>query len=102
MPGPRASSHVGIQPRSCCAEVSRQGRHRCEGLNEAHAAALPRLDAGVGRQTMTSAEHRISLHQAQELPAVVDVVTAADVLGIGRTAAYGLIRTEAWPTPGCD
>jgi predicted DNA-binding transcriptional regulator AlpA len=48
---------------------------------------------------MTSVEHRMSLDQAQELPAVVDVVTAAAVLGIGRTAAYELIRTDAWPTP---
>ena len=48
---------------------------------------------------MTSSEQRMSLHQAQELPAVVDVITAAAVLGIGRTAAYELIRTDAWPTP---
>jgi predicted DNA-binding transcriptional regulator AlpA len=48
---------------------------------------------------MTSVEHRMSLHRAQELPAMVDVVTAAAVLGIGRTAAYELIRTDAWPTP---
>ena len=33
------------------------------------------------------------------LPAVVDVVTAAEVLGIGRTVAYELIRTDRFPTP---
>lgn len=33
------------------------------------------------------------------LPPVVDVPTAAAVLGIGRTAAYELIRTNCWPTP---
>lgn len=32
------------------------------------------------------------------LPVVVDLVTAASVLGIGRTAAYELVRTGRWPT----
>ena len=36
------------------------------------------------------------LHQ---LPVVVDLVTAAAVLGIGRTTAYGMVRTGRWPTP---
>ena len=30
---------------------------------------------------------------------VVDVPTAAAVLGVGRTAAYELIRVGRWPTP---
>jgi excisionase family DNA binding protein len=33
------------------------------------------------------------------LPAVIDVPTAAQVLGIGRTAAYRLVREGEWPTP---
>jgi predicted DNA-binding transcriptional regulator AlpA len=33
------------------------------------------------------------------LPAVVDVPTAAAILGIGRSAAYELIRVGQWPTP---
>lgn len=33
------------------------------------------------------------------LPAVLDVGTAAKILGLSRTAAYELIRTDAWPTP---
>ena len=33
------------------------------------------------------------------LPAVVDVGTAADALGLSRTAAYELIRAGHWPTP---
>ncbi|WP_432502587.1 DNA-binding protein [Kineococcus arenarius] len=37
--------------------------------------------------------------EIRELPPVVDVPTAAKVLGIGRTAAYERIRTNAWPTP---
>jgi hypothetical protein len=31
------------------------------------------------------------------LPAVVDVPTAARVLGIGETLAYGLVRRDAFP-----
>ncbi len=37
--------------------------------------------------------------QLRGLPVVVDLVTAAAVLGIGRTTAYGLVRTNRWPTP---
>ena len=33
------------------------------------------------------------------LPPVVDVPTAAKVLGIGRSLAYELVRTGQWPTP---
>jgi predicted DNA-binding transcriptional regulator AlpA len=33
------------------------------------------------------------------LPAVVDLVTAARLLGIGRTVAYQLVRQGTWPTP---
>jgi len=42
--------------------------------------------------TMTATEVR-------SLPAIVDVVTAAEVLGIGRTVAYELVRTDRFPTP---
>lgn len=37
--------------------------------------------------------------EVRSLPAVVDVVTAAEVLGIGRTVAYELVRTNRFPTP---
>ena len=33
------------------------------------------------------------------LPPVVDVPTAAEVLGVGRSSAYELVRTGQWPTP---
>lgn len=33
------------------------------------------------------------------LPAVVDIPTAAEVLGVGRSSAYELVRTGDWPTP---
>lgn len=37
--------------------------------------------------------------EIRALPAVIDVPTAARVLGVGRGAAYELIRTGDWPTP---
>jgi hypothetical protein len=37
--------------------------------------------------------------QRAVLPAVLDVPQAAHLLGIGRTLAYELVRTDQWPTP---
>jgi len=37
--------------------------------------------------------------QLVALPAVVDVPTAASVLGLSRTTVYELIRVGDWPTP---
>jgi excisionase family DNA binding protein len=37
--------------------------------------------------------------QLVALPAVVDVPTAASVLGLSRTTVYELIRIGDWPTP---
>lgn len=37
--------------------------------------------------------------ELDDLPTVVDVPTAARVLGLSRTAAYELIRVGGWPTP---
>jgi len=37
--------------------------------------------------------------EVSRLPVVVDLVTAARALGIGRTVAYQLVREGAWPTP---
>ncbi len=34
-----------------------------------------------------------------KLPPTVDIVTAARILGVGRTVAYELVREGAWPTP---
>ena len=41
----------------------------------------------------------MTVAEVRSLPAVVDVVTAAEVLGIGRTVAYELVRTDRFPTP---
>lgn len=48
---------------------------------------------------MTIPTVRLTDEQIQALPAVIDVATAAALLGVGRTAAYELIRTKRWPTP---
>lgn len=34
-----------------------------------------------------------------DLRGVIDLVEAAQVLGIGRTMAYRLVREGRWPTP---
>ena len=36
--------------------------------------------------------------ELDELPPVLDVPTAAKVLGIGRSLAYDLVRRGEWPT----
>jgi hypothetical protein len=41
----------------------------------------------------------LTASEVRALPAVVDVVTAGEVLGIGRTVAYELVRTNRFPTP---
>jgi hypothetical protein len=48
---------------------------------------------------MTGASLQMTEERIRTLPPVVDVPTAAAVLGIGRTAAYELIRVGNWPTP---
>jgi excisionase family DNA binding protein len=46
--------------------------------------------------TSTAHEHPVDL---ATLPPTVDLVTAAHLLGIGRTVAYELVRDGRWPTP---
>lgn len=41
----------------------------------------------------------MSTEELLELPAVVDLPTAADVLGVGHSSAYELVRSGQWPTP---
>jgi excisionase family DNA binding protein len=36
---------------------------------------------------------------AVPLPAVLDLVHAAALLGVGRTTAYKLVHDQQWPTP---
>ncbi len=37
--------------------------------------------------------------ELKALPAVIDVPTAARALGLGRAAAYQLVKDGQWPTP---
>jgi len=48
---------------------------------------------------MTDSQRRMNAEDLRALPAVVDLLTAAAVLDIGRTVAYELVRTGRWPTP---
>jgi hypothetical protein len=41
----------------------------------------------------------LTASEVRALPAVVDVVTAGEVLGVGRSVAYELVRTDRFPTP---
>jgi hypothetical protein len=41
----------------------------------------------------------LTASEVRALPAVVDVVTAGEVLGIGRSVAYELVRTDRFPNP---
>jgi hypothetical protein len=50
--------------------------------------------AGPGTSRPASA-----LDSAVPLPAVLDLVQAAALLGLGRTTAYRLVHDEQWPTP---
>ena len=40
-----------------------------------------------------------ALDPAGPLPAVLDLVEAAALLGVGRTTAYRLVHDGQWPTP---
>ena len=42
---------------------------------------------------------RLPATKPDTLPPMLTVPQAARVLGIGRTLAYELVRTDAWPTP---
>ena len=67
------------------------------GESRAFAAHLPvSARADEHRDELEVSMNRADLDQ---LPPLVDVPTAADVLGIGRTLAYELVKTDRWPTP---
>jgi hypothetical protein len=51
---------------------------------------------GQRNSTMTRG---LSIAEVGELPAVVDLVTAGQALGLGRTKAYQLARTGQFPCP---
>lgn len=44
-------------------------------------------------------DHGLGDVNLTRLPPTVDIVTAARILGVGRTVAYELVREGTWPTP---
>jgi excisionase family DNA binding protein len=52
----------------------------------------PALQLGTSRPAS-------ALDPAVRLPAVLDLVEAAALLGVGRTTAYRLVHDGQWPTP---
>lgn len=55
------------------------------------------MTADAGREYETA--RRLCLEDLASLPPTVDLMTAAQILGIGRTAAFPLVRAGRWPTP---
>jgi excisionase family DNA binding protein len=41
----------------------------------------------------------LSALEVDAVPTLLTVMEAAKLLGIGRTLAYDLVRTDRWPTP---
>jgi hypothetical protein len=53
----------------------------------------------LGTSRRCSQEPHTTEDEVHALPVVVDVPTAARVLGLGGNTAYELVRCGAWPTP---
>ncbi len=49
--------------------------------------------------TMTMQKATFRLDQLSTLPPALDLPVAARILGIGKSAAYELVRSGEWPTP---
>ena len=54
---------------------------------------VPPLPRGTRRKKIT-----VDRTELDQLPPLVDLPTAARVLGIGRTLAYELVKADRWPT----
>jgi hypothetical protein len=60
--------------------------------------AEPQIQVEVGTSSTPDGGEQAHGHLAP-LPASLDLMTAAGLLGIGRTCAYGLVSRGRWPTP---
>ena len=57
-------------------------------------------DVDLVNDANSTKERRVMTREdALALPPVVNISTAAEVLGLGRSAAYELVRSGQWPTP---
>jgi hypothetical protein len=74
---------------------------RAQGLMEVNAVpALPKLHPWDRTDAAGAAAcPGMNRDQLRALPATIDLAVAARALGIGRSAAYELVRTDSWPTP---
>lgn len=66
----------------------------------------PGSDVAALAPALAPAEHpvgrrpgRLTCEQLASLPPALDLAEAARIVGIGRSAAYQLVRTGSWPTP---
>ncbi len=59
---------------------------------------MHRASSGHGQRNSTMTRG-LSIAEVGELPAVVDLVTAGQALGLGRTKAYQLARAGQFPCP---
>jgi hypothetical protein len=50
-------------------------------------------------RTVGSSSAGVRADPLADLPPVIDLMSAAGLLGLGRTTAYKLVRTGQWPTP---
>jgi predicted DNA-binding transcriptional regulator AlpA len=66
-------------------------RCRAKALSTDRDAQAPH--SVLGRRSVVNRE------EARKLSTVVDLPTAGRMLGIGRSAAYELVRAGEWPTP---
>lgn len=59
------------------------------------------LNLARSERSMRGAQdgHAEGIQRRAWSPAMLDVSEAAQMLGIGRTLAYELVRTNRWPTP---
>jgi len=56
-------------------------------------------DTNQQNVTSSAARPATRVDPAVPLPAVLDLVQAAALLGVGRTTAYKLVHDQQWPTP---
>jgi excisionase family DNA binding protein len=61
--------------------------------------ATPDTTPGSPDRNPTPGRPAIRTDPAAPLPAVLDLVHAAALLGVGRTTAYKLVHDGQWPTP---
>ena len=57
------------------------------------------VDVDAGRAVRARRAQHPHWIPAVPLPAVLDLVQAAALLGVGRTTAYRLVHDGQWPTP---